>query len=161
MLVTLRCVCLEGTSSWTTCQGLVKHEHWFGETPCLRSCGLEDVNFSSSVLLRLFLSSISVRLAAETASSAYYIWDRWRLLVLSIQKSATSDLLWFRNHVFDLGLFDVNVGGVGDSLRRGFSSWCDLSHYWWLSATAAEESKLKHQPQREPAWTMILELAGA
>jgi len=33
---------------------------------------LEDVNFSSSVLLRLFLSSISVRLAAETASSAYY-----------------------------------------------------------------------------------------
>jgi hypothetical protein len=76
------------------------------------------------------------------------LWDRWRLLVLSIQKSATSDLLWFRNHVFDLGLFDVNVGGVGVSLRRGFSSWCDLSHYWWLSATAAEDSKLKHQPQR-------------
>lgn len=86
------------------------------------------------------------------------LWDRWWLLVLSIQKSATSDLLWFRNHVFDLGLFDVNVGGVGDSLRRGFSSWCDLSHYWWLSATAAEESKLKHQSQREPAWTMILEI---
>ena len=24
------------------------------------------------------------------------LWDRWRLLVLSIQKSAISDLLWFR-----------------------------------------------------------------